>query len=99
MGRRTKAQKEGVKAEAEPQVAQIPIRSADIQVRSINLEAIMLTFISNQGMSVENYTVEVDQWRTIVENTQPWLDLPREASEAVNPIPRLVGPTGATLIQ
>jgi len=53
-------------------------------------------------MNVSAYTWGYDQVRNIVDGVQAWLELERPVTEEVpevNPIARLVGPTGETLVK
>ena len=103
MGRRTRTQKQTPAPEAP---SQVPARGAELNVRAINLDFLLVQLVSDNGMSVEAYTIGYDQWVALRDAVEPWAALERpdkedEAPEAesANPIPRLVGPTGEALVQ
>ena len=99
MGRRTRSQKETPQPEP---VTQVPARGCDVSVRAISLDYLLVQCVSESGMNVSAYTWGYDQVRNIVDGVQAWLELERPVTEEVpevNPIARLVGPTGETLVK
>jgi hypothetical protein len=92
--------KKAKQPEAPPEPRQIPARPADIKIAAINADNLLVTFVSENGMQVSNFTIGYDQWREIVANTLPWLDQEREAKPDLTVVEqdkRLVGPYGSAL--
>ena len=52
---------------------QIPAREAQIKVQAINDDHLLFTFVADNGMSVNNYTLSYDQIFAILEGMEPWL--------------------------
>lgn len=80
MGRRTTAKKQKQPA---PQTVQVPIRQAQIRIRALNDDVTILSIQSEEGMSIQGWTVDVEQWREIVYGTEgdegikAWVDKER----------------------
>lgn len=84
---------------------EIPSREAQIKVQAINDDHLLFTFVSDHGMSVNNYTISYEQIMAILEGMEPWLvNRTQQVKEEIAPDlsvvvrdTRLVGPDGRPL--
>lgn len=91
-------------AQEEPQFGgqiQIPAREAQIKVQAINDDALLFTFVADNGMSVNNYTITYDQIMVLLEGMEPWITMdrgPKPDLYVAQKDTTLVGPDGRKLL-